>query len=163
MAWEAGNALGVFLVGKLIQSIISNNDPSYTFPAWHATLLVIGAVGIAFVGNVLGSRILPHWQNAVFVVHFIAYFAFIIPIWVNAPRASSKEVWTDFAGAGGWLSLSLSVMIGQLSGIYTQVGVDTVCSNSCSLARSPRMNKASSLQDCTFFVVPRDINPITPS
>lgn len=98
MAWQAGNALGVFLVGTLIQSIISINIPTYAFPAWHATLLVIGAVGVAFIGNVYGSKILPYWQNAVFAIHVMAYFAFIIPIWVNAPRATSKQVWTGFEG-----------------------------------------------------------------
>src|SRR6266480_4845910 len=126
MAWQAGNALGVFLVGTLVQSIISIHDPSYAFPPWQATLLVIGAVGIAYIGNVFGSKILPYWQNTVFAIHVMAYFAFIIPIWVNAPRASSRQVWTEFSNSGGWPNLGLSVMIGQLSGIYTQVGIDTV-------------------------------------
>ena len=125
LAWQSGNAIGVFLVGTLVQGIISINKPDYTFPAWHATLLVIGAVCIALAGNILGSRVLPHWQNAIFAVHILAYFAFIIPIWVNAPRATHKQVWTGFENNGGWSSLSLSVMIGQLTGIYTQVGVDT--------------------------------------
>src|SRR4051794_33457347 len=84
MAWQAGNAIGVFLVGTLVQSIISINRPSYAFPLWQATLLVVVAVCIAFVGNVFGSKILPYWQNAVFAIHVLAYFAFIIPIWVNA-------------------------------------------------------------------------------
>jgi hypothetical protein len=126
MAWQSGNAIGVFLVGTLIQSIISINIPTYAFPSWHATLLVIGAVGIAFAGNVFGAKVLPHWQNAVFAIHVMAYFAFIIPIWVNAPRVPSSQVWSGFENSGGWSNLSLSVMIGQLSGIYTQVGVDTV-------------------------------------
>ncbi len=126
MAWQAGNAIGIFLVGTLIQSIISINNPNYAFPAWHATFLSIGAVCTAYVGNVFGSKILPHWQNIVFVIHVMAYFAFLIPIWVNAPRASSAQVWTGIENSGGWSSLSLCVMVGQLSGIYTQVGVDTV-------------------------------------
>lgn len=126
MAWQSGNAIGVFLVGTLAQAIISINVPDYSFPPWHATLLVIGAVIIALVGNILGSKVLPHWQNAVFGIHVLAYFAFIIPIWVNAPRATNQQVWTEFENSGGWSSLSLSVLIGQLSGIYTQLGVDTV-------------------------------------
>lgn len=32
MAWQAGNAIGVFLVGTLIQSLISINNESYAFP-----------------------------------------------------------------------------------------------------------------------------------
>lgn len=126
MAWQAGNALGVFLVGTLIQSIISINNQSYTFPHWHATLLVVGAVGIAYAGNVFGSKILPYWQNAVFVVHLMAYLAFIIPIWVNAPRATSRQVWVEFTVSGGWSSLGLAIMVGQLSGMFTQIGIDSV-------------------------------------
>jgi hypothetical protein len=126
MALQAGNALGVFLVGTLVQSIISINNPSYTFPHWHATLLVVGAVGIAYAGNVFGSKILPHWQNAVFAVHIMAYFAFIIPIWVNAPRATSRQVWVEFTISGGWSSSGLAIMIGQLSGMFTQIGIDAV-------------------------------------
>ena len=139
MAWQSGNALGVFLVGTLIQSIISINDPTYTFPAWHATLLVIGAVCIAFIGNVYGAKVLHLWQNAVFCIHVLAYFAFIIPIWVNAPKASSKDVWTKFEYNGGWKSPGLSVLAGQLTGIYFQLGFDTVCTCSKSLAFMVRM------------------------
>lgn len=129
MAWQAGNAQGVLLVGTLIQDIISINNPSYSFPRWHASLLVIGAVLIAFVGNVYGAKVLHVWQNAVFAIHVLAYFAFIIPIWVNAPRATSAEVWTEFSNSGGWPTLGLSVLAGQLSGVVSQVGVDTVWLN----------------------------------
>lgn len=127
MAWQAGNAIGVFLVGTLIQSVIQINHPDYTFPAWHATLLVIAAVTIAFCGNVFGYKILHMWQNVVFCIHVLAYFAFIIPIWVNAPRASHTQVWTEFTNDGGWYSPGFAVLVGQLSGIYTQLGIDTVC------------------------------------
>ncbi|UNI24983.1 hypothetical protein JDV02_010695 [Purpureocillium takamizusanense] len=55
----------------------------------------------------------------------MVYFALIIPIWVNAPRTTSAEVWTRLSNAGGWSGLPLSVLIGQVSGVFTQVGVDT--------------------------------------
>jgi choline transport protein len=73
-----------------------------------------------------GSRILPYWQNAVFVVHVLAYFAYIVPIWVNAPAATHSQVWLEFSNEGGWSSLGLSVLVGQLTGISQQVGLDTV-------------------------------------
>ena len=56
----------------------------------------------------------------------LVYFAVLIPIWVNAPKATSEKVWTGFENFGGWSSLALAVMIGQLPGISVQVGVDTV-------------------------------------
>jgi len=102
------------------------NDDSYGFPSWQGSLLAIAAVGVAFVGNVYGSKALPYWQNAVFAVHVLAYFAYIIPVWVNAPQATHKQVWGTFQNSGGWSSIGLSVMVGQLTGISNQIGIDTV-------------------------------------
>lgn len=133
MAWQAGNAQGVFLVGTIIQILISLHDVNYTFPQWHTTLLAIAAVGIAYVGNVYGHKYLHLWQNTVFALHVLVYFAFLIPIWVNAPRASSKQVWTDFTFSGGWHSAGLSVLVGQQTGIFTQIGIDTVSHGQTSL------------------------------
>lgn len=126
MAWQAGNALGVFLTGTLIQTVILVNDPNYTFPSWQGSLLVMGTIAIVYVANVFGSRLIPKVQNGIFALHVMAYLCFIIPIWVNAPHASAKQVFTEFSNTGGWTSIPVAVLVGQLSGIYTQVGVDTV-------------------------------------
>ncbi|KAK5694409.1 hypothetical protein LTR17_024831 [Elasticomyces elasticus] len=125
LAWQSGNAIGIFIVGSLIQTIISINDESYGFAAWQCTLLAFGAMLIAYCGSVYGSKALPYWQNAVFAVHIMAYFAYIIPIWVSAPTATHQQVWTEFSNEGGWSSMGLTVLIGQLTGISQQVGLDT--------------------------------------
>lgn len=120
--------MGIFLVASLIQTMIIVNDENYAYPSWHATLLAIAACLIAFVGNVYGAKVLPYWQNAVFAVHVLAYFAYIVPIWVSAPKASHQQVWTEFANSGGWSTMGMALMVGQLAGISQQVGIDTVCS-----------------------------------
>ncbi|KAK0274716.1 hypothetical protein LTR35_011498 [Friedmanniomyces endolithicus] len=126
IAWQAGNAQGLFLVGSLIQTMILINDDSYGFPSWQGTLLAFMAVLIAYTGVVYGARVLPYWQNAVFVVHILAYLGYIIPVWVSSPRATHAQVWTEFDNGGGWNTMGLSVLIGQLSGISTQCGgIDT--------------------------------------
>ena len=126
VAWQAGNALGIFLVGSLIQTMIIVGDESYAAPAWHCSLLAIASCLIAFCGNVYGAKILPYWQNTVFAVHIMAYFAYIIPVWVSAPKATHHQVWGEWENSGGWSSLSLSILIGSLTGISNQIGVDTV-------------------------------------
>ncbi|KAK0986632.1 hypothetical protein LTS01_009818 [Friedmanniomyces endolithicus] len=126
IAWQAGNAQGLFPVGSLIQTMILINDDSYGFPSWQGTLLAFMAVLIAYTGVVYGAKVLPYWQNAVFVVHILAYLGYIIPVWVSSPRATHAQVWTEFDNGGGWNSMGLSVLIGQLSGISTQCGgIDT--------------------------------------
>lgn len=124
LALQAGNALGVLLVGTLIQTIIVVNVDSYSAPTWHGTLLVIVAICFAFTGSVIGYKVLHFWQNAAFAIHVMAYFAIIIPIWVNAPEATHSQVWTKFEDNGNWGSLGLAIMIGQLPGASFQVGID---------------------------------------
>ena len=118
--------MGIFLVGSLIQTIILINNENYAFPNYHGTLLAIGAMVVAWLANTYGAKALPYWQNALFAVHILAYFAYIVPIWVNAPTASHGQVWGEFANEGGWSSVGMAVLVGQLSGIGQQVGVDTV-------------------------------------
>lgn len=89
-------------------------------------MLAIMAVCIAFLANTYGSRYLHMWQNVVFALHILLYLGFIIPIWVNAPRASSAQVWSEFSFSGGWPSTALAVFVGQQTAMYTQIGVDTV-------------------------------------
>lgn len=118
--------MGVLLVGTLIQTIIVVNVPDYSNPPWHGTLLSLVAVTLAFYGSIFGNRILPYWQNGAFAIHVLAYFAILIPIWVNAPEATHEQVWTRFGISSGWSSLPLAIMIGQLPGITYQVGIDAV-------------------------------------
>lgn len=128
IAWQAGNAMGIFLVASLIQTMIIVNDDSYLAPSWQCTLLALFACAIAFAGNVYGAKVLPYWQNAVFAVHVLAYFGYIIPIWVSAPKATNYQVWGEFANEGGWSNIGMALMVGQLAGVSQQVGIDTVCS-----------------------------------
>ena len=123
--------MGIFIVGSLAQTIIIVNDEEYLAPAWQCTLLAIGAVVLAYSGNVFGAKILPYWQNAIFGVHVFAYFAFIVPIWVSARTATHHQVWCEFSNSGGFSSIGLSVLVGQLTGISGQIGVDTVSTRTC--------------------------------
>lgn len=119
--------MGIFLVASLIQTMIIVNDENYLAPSWQCTLLALLACAIAFAGNVYGAKVLPYWQNAVFAVHVLAYFGYIIPIWVSAPKATHHQVWGEFSNSGGWSNIGMALMVGQLAGVSQQVGIDTVC------------------------------------
>ena len=127
VAWQAGNAVGMFLLGSTIQSIIVIMDVNYTAKAWQSFVFALAAIVITYSGNVYGARLLPHWQNVLFVIHILSFFALIVPIWVNAPMVTHKQVWAQFDALGGWPSMGLTIMVGQLTGISNQIGVDAVC------------------------------------
>ena len=118
--------MGIFLAGSIVQTIILINNENYGFPAYQGSLLALAVLALCYVGNVYGSKILPHWQNALFVLHMLSYLAYIVPIWVNAPSATHYQVWGEFQNEGGWSNMALAVLAGQLTGISEQVGIDTV-------------------------------------
>jgi uncharacterized membrane protein YkvI len=49
-----------------------------------------------------------------------------VPVWVNAPVASHREVWATFENFGGWSNMGISVLAGQLTGISGFAGLDAV-------------------------------------
>lgn len=54
------------------------------------------------------------------ILHVVGLFVIIIPLWVMAPRASTKSVFTQFNDNGGWNSLGTSTLVG-FSGIITSM------------------------------------------
>lgn len=77
--------------------------------------------------NILLSKYIPRVQTLFFVLHVLAFFAVIVPILVNAPKASAEKVFLEFSNYGGWSSTGFATLAGQLSAIYMMCGTDSVC------------------------------------
>jgi choline transport protein len=115
----------VFLTGTLIQTIILENNPNYAFPAWQGSLLVIANIAFTIVANIRMTRYIPRVQTLFFVLHILTFFAVMIPICINAPKASASDVFTKFENRGGWSSVPFATLAGQLSAIYMMGGTDS--------------------------------------
>jgi amino acid transporter len=121
LSWQAGTASGSFLTGTIIQGLITVNNPDYAPEPYQGTLLVFAMVLVIFIANIWGAKSLPVVQNVLFVVHCFGFFAVIIVLWVLAPRNSAKKVFTEFTNEGGWSSMGVSLMVGQISAIYGSI------------------------------------------
>ena len=121
LSWQAGSASGPFLVGTLIQTMASVSVPSYDGTAWQGTLMVFAITFMVYALNVWGSRAMPWIQNIMLFVHCFAFITFVIIFWVLSPRNTASIVFTQFTHAGGWSSMGLSLMIGQISAIYSLI------------------------------------------
>lgn len=138
LAWQAGNASGMFLAGTLIQSIVLINNQDYPSPTWQGTLFVMAVIVMATLVNIYGSSIVPRIQTPFFALSVITYIALMVVIWVRAPTATSTQVWTEWKSLAGWSPVPLAVMIGQLSSMGNYTGVDTVAHMSEEVRDSPR-------------------------
>ncbi|ORY15110.1 amino acid permease-domain-containing protein [Clohesyomyces aquaticus] len=124
LSWQAGTASGPFLVGTLIQSCAVVMYPNYAPTNWQGTLMVIAVTFLVWVLNIWGARAMPFVQNVMLMVHILGFLAIIIVLWVLSPRASAKTTFTHFTNEGGWNSMGLSLMVGQISAIYACICTD---------------------------------------
>lgn len=131
MSYQAGNASGFFLAGTIIQCLAMVNYPSYDAPNWQSTLCVLAVVIVSGVFNIWLSNFFPMLNNISMVLHIMGFVAIVVVLWVLAPHAPAHEVFMNFTNGGGWSSIGMSLMIGQISAIaalgceFTSVHVNT--------------------------------------
>ncbi|EAT79626.1 hypothetical protein HBI56_150380 [Parastagonospora nodorum] len=127
LSWQAGTASGPFLVGTLIQSSAVVMYPDYSPTKWQGTLMVIAVTVLVWALNIWGTRGMPMFQNVMLVIHVLGFLTIIIVFWVLSPRNSAEVTFTQFTNSGGWSSMGLTLMVGQLSAIYA-----CICSDSAA-------------------------------
>lgn len=121
MSWQGGVASGAFLIGTVTQSLIAMNRPTYEKQGWQGTLFVIAVALLVGSVNIFGARALPLLQNVLLVSHVFAFIAIVIVFWVLCRVQSADAVFTEFANFGGWSSVGLSLMIGQINAVYVAI------------------------------------------
>jgi amino acid transporter len=118
LSWQAGTASSSFLTGTLIQSLIKLNDPDSEPKRWQGSLLAFAMVLVLYISNTWGAKSMPIVNNCLLVVHVFGFFIVIIVLWIMAPRNSAEKVFTEFMNGGGYASMTVTVMVGQISAIY---------------------------------------------
>lgn len=63
-------------------------------------------------------------EGMVLILHIVAFFAVLIPLWTLAPRSPASEVFGTITNLGGWSSDGLAFMVGLLTPVYTLLGAD---------------------------------------
>jgi amino acid transporter len=132
LAWQAGSASGSFLTGTIIQGLISIRNPNYTAENWQGTLFVFAMILIIYIFNVYASNLMPILNNLLMILHILSWAVILIVLWVMAPHQSAKTVFTQWENLGGWSSMGLSVMIGQISAIYASLSMYQAFSKGCT-------------------------------
>ncbi|KAJ0414758.1 amino acid/polyamine transporter I [Aspergillus carlsbadensis] len=124
LAWQAGSASGSFLTGTIIQGLISIRNPDYVPKDWQGTLFVFAMILVIYIFNVYAADAMPILNNLLMIFHVLSWTVIIIVLWAMAPHRSAKSVFTEWSNQGGWSSMGLSVMIGQISAIYGSLSSD---------------------------------------
>lgn len=124
LGWQATAAGGAFMGGTQIQGLLVLNNPSYVYEDWHGTLLTIAVSAFAVMFNTVLARELPLAEGILLVVHIFAWIGIIVTLWVLAPMAEAKTVFTTFEDKGGWGNIGVSTIIGITSSLLPLIGAD---------------------------------------
>lgn len=124
MSWQSIVALDAFLIGSVIQGLITLNDDSYSPTRWQGTLFVFAAVIGVSLFNVFAAKHLPLAEGSFVTLYIFSFFPVIVTLLVLAPKQSASDVFTKFTDNGaGWPSISLTVMVGQVSSMFVVLGM----------------------------------------
>lgn len=127
LAWQAGSASGSFLTGTIIQGLISVRNPEYEPQNWQGTLFVFAMVLVIYIFNINGAGLMPILNNLLMILHILSWAVILIVLWAMAPHQSASAVFaTEWKNIGGWSTMGLSVMIGQISAIYGCLSSDAM-------------------------------------
>jgi uncharacterized membrane protein AbrB (regulator of aidB expression) len=124
LAWCCGSSSGFFLAGSLIQGVIVELHGDYTPAAWRAYLFVFALATIGALVNTYLSRKMPMLEGIAFVLTLAGFASVITVLWVLSAgrQPSTSQVFDTFENEGGWSSLGLSMVAGQILMVWTLTG-----------------------------------------
>ncbi|KAH6698249.1 amino acid permease-domain-containing protein [Leptodontidium sp. MPI-SDFR-AT-0119] len=125
LGWQTGIISIAFLTASQIQSLLVINNANYGFERWHGTLLTMAISSFAIIFNTYLAKKLPLVEGIILILHICGFFAILDPLWVLAPRHTSKDVFTKFADGGNWGSQVVSCIVGMLSPVFAFLGPDS--------------------------------------
>lgn len=85
--------------------------------------MAIGVLTFLVVG--FGTKRLPLLEGVILLLFILGFFGVLIPLWVLAPMSPAKEVFTHFNNFGGWPSVGVACIIGQIAPVGAFVGMDS--------------------------------------
>ena len=107
-----------------IQGLIAITHDDYSPQPYQGYLFVIAMVSLGLLINTWGAKHLPLVEGVILIFHVFGFATVLIVLWVLSPRNTVSEVFTSFENSGGWSSMALSMLVGQVTSIYGLIGSD---------------------------------------
>lgn len=74
--------------------------------------------------NTFLAKKLPLIEGAVLFLHVFGFFAVLVPLWILGPRASARQVFTEFYNFFEWRSDFSASLAGMVAAILPLMGFD---------------------------------------
>lgn len=122
LGWLASVAASVFVVANLIEVLADVTDPSFTFPNWQFTLIMLAFLVVTIFLNTWGASVLPMLETISLFGHIGGFIVTLIPLWVLAPKNPVHAVFAEVVNNGGWSNTGTSCLVAQVTVLYCNLG-----------------------------------------
>ena len=119
--WQAVTASAAYLIGTLIQGLITLTHPNYTPLPWQGMLLFWAVLFFAVFINTVASKTLATFEGMILILHMVGFLAVLIPLVYLSPHGNAS-VFTTFINSGGWSTNGLSFMVGLPDAVFSIIG-----------------------------------------
>lgn len=117
-----------YIIGSIVEAVVSLNNPTYQPASWIRTLLTILTVILVAAFNTLAASHLSFAEGVFATFHIFALVPVCVTMWVMAtPKTPFSDVFVNFRDyTGSWPSTGLSVLVGQTTAIFSTMRCDAV-------------------------------------
>ncbi|KAF2725431.1 amino acid transporter [Polychaeton citri CBS 116435] len=124
LGWQTGMSSVPYVAAQLIEALCILGNPGYSIEPWQTTLMSWAITIFAIFCNTVLFRKLPLIEGFFMVLHVFGFFAYVVVLWVMAPR-SDASVLTTFSNSNGWSSDGFATLIGISGAIVAIIGADS--------------------------------------
>ena len=116
------------MIAGIMQALITVNNPLYEPRRWVETLLMMMVVILMSLFNAFAASNLTFVEGMFATCHVFAFVPVCITLWVMVtPKTSATDVFVNFRDhTGAWPNAGVSVLVGQITGIFTTIGSDAL-------------------------------------
>jgi choline transport protein len=129
LSWQSNSAAAGFITASIIQTLAYVNDPGDSDTSdwairWQGTLLSIGTLLGVAAANIWAAKLLAPTQILLLFLHTVGFIVLIALLWALGDHVPASQVFGNFENMGGWSSIGLSLMVGQISAAFALISSD---------------------------------------
>lgn len=122
LCWQSFVATDCLYAAQLLFSLVSLQNPGIEIHNWHVALTSMLIVILMTLVNTYGASKLAMLENVFVAMHVTGFFIVLITVAVTGEKQSGDEVFLEFYNGGGYPTMGLAVMVGQVTAMWNVLG-----------------------------------------
>lgn len=127
LGWQTWLCSCGVVIGNIIKycALLYHPDSTHLATQWFPTLLAIITLFLGGLFNVYCTSKFPLLESIMLMIHWAAWLAIVVTLWVTSERSSASEVLFTFANPSGWPNGAVASLVGIITAWGSLLGYDS--------------------------------------